>query len=153
MKIALISILLFSALSFEAFAKNCKNSQPCGNSCISWSKTCRIGSSSTCQIPAKPSTSYRSYSAPATPSQAIQPAVPIYRQNVQPPSNQQARLFAQTDAAFVFELPSRSANRIRRLTFDEQVAVYETLGEWSRISAAGTMEEWVISAYLGQNTP
>ncbi|MBO2548356.1 SH3 domain-containing protein [Shewanella algae] len=27
-------------------AKNCKKGQPCGNSCISWKKTCRIGSTS-----------------------------------------------------------------------------------------------------------
>lgn len=30
----------FSPLSFAA---NCKKGQPCGNSCISWAKTCRIG--------------------------------------------------------------------------------------------------------------
>ena len=35
--------LLFT---FTSEAKNCRKGQPCGNSCISWKKTCRIGSSS-----------------------------------------------------------------------------------------------------------
>ncbi len=46
MRLALVVMLcifqLFSAN--DAFAKNCKKGQPCGGSCISWSKTCRIGS-------------------------------------------------------------------------------------------------------------
>lgn len=40
MKFFLIVILLFS---FESLAKNCKKGIPCGNSCISVSKTCNIG--------------------------------------------------------------------------------------------------------------
>lgn len=36
-------IILFSSILLlipPAYAKNCKKGQPCGNSCISWSKTC-----------------------------------------------------------------------------------------------------------------
>ncbi|WP_326511238.1 hypothetical protein, partial [Aeromonas caviae] len=36
----LLSLLIL--LISPAHAKNCKKGQPCGNSCISWSKTCRI---------------------------------------------------------------------------------------------------------------
>jgi hypothetical protein len=40
-------IIIFGLLiSFLTDAKNCKKSQPCGNSCISWNKVCRIGTSS-----------------------------------------------------------------------------------------------------------
>lgn len=46
MRLALVVMLcifqLFSAS--DALAKNCKKGQPCGGSCISWSKTCRIES-------------------------------------------------------------------------------------------------------------
>ncbi|WP_432467607.1 hypothetical protein [Agarivorans sp. Z349TD_8] len=38
----LIHFLFFILLSTSAFAKVCKKGQPCGNSCISWNKTCRI---------------------------------------------------------------------------------------------------------------
>lgn len=36
-------IILFSSILLlipPVYAKNCKKGQPCGNSCISWSKTC-----------------------------------------------------------------------------------------------------------------
>ncbi|EGQ7712393.1 SH3 domain-containing protein [Vibrio parahaemolyticus] len=40
-----ILLVLFLGLTvgFNAQAKICKKGQPCGNSCISWKKTCRIG--------------------------------------------------------------------------------------------------------------
>jgi len=43
--VALLGILVMLA-ALPAEAKNCKKGQPCGNSCISWSKTCHIGTSS-----------------------------------------------------------------------------------------------------------
>ncbi len=44
MKIVIMIFILFF-LSKGVIAKNCKKGQPCGNSCISWSKTCRINQS------------------------------------------------------------------------------------------------------------
>lgn len=35
-----IFISIIFLLNIPAYAKNCKKGQPCGNSCISWSKTC-----------------------------------------------------------------------------------------------------------------
>ncbi|MGL6010643.1 MAG: SH3 domain-containing protein, partial [Shewanella oncorhynchi] len=35
-----------SNLTSVTYAKNCKKGQPCGNSCISWNKTCHVGTSS-----------------------------------------------------------------------------------------------------------
>lgn len=40
---AIIVLGALLAIPFPAWAPNCKKGQPCGNSCISWSKTCRIG--------------------------------------------------------------------------------------------------------------
>ncbi len=59
-KILLVLFLGFT-FGFNAQAKNCKKGQPCGNSCISWKKTCRIGtySSNTYTSP-KSSTSVQS---------------------------------------------------------------------------------------------
>jgi hypothetical protein len=39
---ALIGLLAGVMLATPASAANCKKGQPCGNSCISWDKVCRI---------------------------------------------------------------------------------------------------------------
>ncbi|MCG9719940.1 hypothetical protein [Shewanella sp. Isolate7] len=39
-----ITFMSLLTLSIAAEAKVCKKGQPCGNSCISWAKTCRINS-------------------------------------------------------------------------------------------------------------
>ncbi|CAH9058199.1 hypothetical protein PSECIP111854_02152 [Pseudoalteromonas sp. CIP111854] len=44
MKIVIVSFI-FLLLSTSAIAKVCKKGQPCGNSCISWNKTCRLNQS------------------------------------------------------------------------------------------------------------
>ncbi|MBL4263594.1 SH3 domain-containing protein [Vibrio fluvialis] len=47
MKYKILLVLFFClTVGFNAQAKSCKKGQPCGNSCISWKKTCRIGTSS-----------------------------------------------------------------------------------------------------------
>ena len=38
----LIVIAMLAVVPSIASAKRCKKGQPCGNSCISWSKTCHI---------------------------------------------------------------------------------------------------------------
>lgn len=53
-----------------AEAKDCKNSQPCGNSCISWSKTCHVGSGNSKYAPPRPSSKSRSPSLKAPGSEA-----------------------------------------------------------------------------------
>lgn len=60
---------LLAMLPTQSHAKNCKNSQPCGNSCISWSKTCRVGASAP-----RPAPAYRPPPAqPAPPSNRARP--------------------------------------------------------------------------------
>ena len=42
----LLVLMFFLGMSVcDVQAKNCKKGQPCGNSCISWKKICRIGTS------------------------------------------------------------------------------------------------------------
>lgn len=150
-----ITLLLLVVISGpNAWAKNCKTGQPCGNSCISWNKTCRIGGSSYNYTPSAPAT--RSlYTPEPKPSQITPPHVDqsAKKIDVTPRDTDAGSQFAQTDAAFVYALPSRSAKKIRRLTFGEKVSVYETLGDWSRISPTGTDEEWVQQIYLGTHAP
>lgn len=75
----LILSWLFLALTLQSGASwsaNCKKGKPCGNSCISWDKTCRIGSS----YSPPPASSYSPppatlYSSPST----AQPQAQQYR--------------------------------------------------------------------------
>lgn len=47
----IILLILMAACSSVAYAKNCTKGQPCGNSCISWSYTCHIGTTTTVKYP------------------------------------------------------------------------------------------------------
>lgn len=57
--ILIITILLSTTIE----AKNCKKGQPCGNSCISWKKTCRIGNSNNSYNSTK---TYKKHSMPVS---------------------------------------------------------------------------------------
>jgi LysM repeat protein len=59
-------ILLLLLMGNTADAKNCKRGQPCGNTCISWSKTCHVGRSSYSPPTAPPKVTYTP--PPASPS-------------------------------------------------------------------------------------
>jgi len=151
-----ITFLLLVVISGpNVWAKNCKKGQPCGNSCISWNKTCRIGGSSYNYTPPAPAT--RSlYTPTPKPTQIVAPPQvdqSTEKIDITPRDTDAESQFAQTDAAFVYALPSRSAKRIRRLVFGEKVSVYESLGGWSRISPTSASEEWVQQIYLGTHAP
>lgn len=215
MKALALFLALFSLLTTDVWAKNCRNSQPCGNSCISWNKTCRIGTSSyVAPTPAirtpTPATSYetavasdlyvqdtdtysvnspnhtarrlrrmafgemvRAYqqvgdwiriSEPGQPDEWIirqsltlskpphspaQSEKPPLKYELSQPKDVIAWGNAQTDAAFTYALPSRTAPRLRRLVLGEKLPVYELMGDWARTTPAGADEEWVIRSYLG----
>ncbi len=77
-----LSMALLCALSAPSFSANCKKGKPCGNSCISWDKTCRIGSS----YSPPPASSYSPppatlYSSPST----AQPQAQQYRPSAAAP--------------------------------------------------------------------
>jgi hypothetical protein len=70
-------------------AKSCKKDQPCGNSCISWNKTCHIATPST--PPAASAASSASPNAPSSaapsggetvPAIVLCPTAPIGRSNL-----------------------------------------------------------------------
>lgn len=61
--------------------------------------------------------------------------------------------YALTDAAYVMDLPSHSAGRVRRLKMNELITVHEVLGDWVRISPSTTTEEWVMKAYISTISP
>ncbi|MGR2880891.1 hypothetical protein ABMX65_03535 [Vibrio vulnificus] len=60
----IIILLLGTTVGFTAQAKVCKKGQPCGNSCISWKKTCHKGT-------------YSSYSSPVYSSDSTSNTVGI----------------------------------------------------------------------------
>ena len=62
-----IGTFLLAGLSFSTYAKNCKKSIPCGNSCIAVGKTCRIGSGT--------SSTYKNYSY-SYPSSPLHSSIP-----------------------------------------------------------------------------
>ncbi|WP_447590164.1 hypothetical protein [Aquipseudomonas campi] len=129
MKHALLSLLLLSFLSSEAFAKSCKNSQPCGNSCISWNKTCRIGSAP-------------SYSAPS------RLTAPTVKESSASTVGGQQVVMPLTDAAFVMGAPSMTATKLRRLKLEDSFMVFQKQGPWVRITPTNLAPEWVHSDYL-----
>lgn len=129
----LLTTLFLIALSSTATAKNCRNSQPCGNSCISWNKTCHIGSSSG-RSPATSST-YR-----PTPI-SVEPAKP------KPYGALDAigqPYYVQAGGGFIRSAPSKDAPGVRREVLNERVIPYQQSGAWLRISPNGKKpEEWI----------
>lgn len=121
----------------------------CGNSYIAANKTCRIGSYA---APAAAATA--AVGAAAVAGSAFADNTPNLTPSTAAPAIEQLRTaYALTDAAYVMDLPSQSAGRIRRLKMNELVTVHEVLGDWVRISPSTTSEEWVMKAYISTITP
>lgn len=132
MKTLALSLALLGLFSTDAWSKNCRNSQPCGNSCISWNKTCRIGTPS--------------YVAPAPPVRTQLPAKPHEASTT-------SGLYVQDDDTYSVSSPAHNARRLRRLTFGEMVRVYQQIGDWIRISEPGQPNEWLIRHSLSTSQP
>lgn len=62
----IVAAILVAFLPATALGKNCPNSQPCGNSCISWSYTCHIGTT-----PIVTTKAYQTISFVGAPSVAV----------------------------------------------------------------------------------
>ncbi len=120
----------------------------CGNSYIAANKTCRIGSY------AAPAAAAAAVGAGAVAGSALADDTPSPTPNTATPTIEQLRTaYALTDAAYVMDLPSQSAARIRRLKMNELVTVHEVLGDWVRISPSTSAEEWVMKTYISTMTP
>lgn len=129
----LITTLFLIALSSMVTAKNCRNSQPCGNSCISWNKTCHIGSSSS----GSPATSSTYRPAPISPEAARPKPYGALDAIGQP-------YFVQAGEGFIRSAPSKDAPAVRREVLNERIIPYQQSGAWLRISPNGKKpEEWI----------
>lgn len=120
----------------------------CGNSYIAANKTCRIGSY------AAPAAAAAAVGTGAVVGSAFADDTPSPPPGTATPAIEQLRTaYALTDAAYVMNLPSQSAGRIRRLKMNELVTVHEVIGDWVRISPSTTSEEWVMKAYISTISP
>lgn len=134
MKNTIILLSLFLLLISPVHAKNCKKGQPCGNSCISWSKTCRINTHNY-QL-ATPSTSStlstpRNHEEKVTESKSsnllIRYVIPL-------------KLNVRTK-------PNTSSYIATRLIKGDFVLLYKVEGSWAYISKQG-IYGWVKDEYL-----
>ncbi len=140
--LAMLSLALI--LSFGAEARNCKKGIPCGNSCISASKTCRIGGG-----PTSTTNSYRSYAAPAAAAGAVGLAGVAGSSAIA----QDEVLYAREDTD-TLDQPARNGVVNGRITKGTRVLVYQTSGaSWVRIPPVpGIDHRWVKRDAL-QSTP
>jgi len=131
---AMIALLIIAFLGYgtDVLAKNCRNSQPCGNACISWSKTCRAGSSGE-------TTKHHSKRQIATPasSDIVSPSCSPY--------------FVKTDGAKVRADASATSEILETLKLGDQVQVCEKQAGWARLP--GKSSRWVSYDALSETNP
>jgi len=150
---ALICLVLLSIMALtNAHARNCTKGQPCGGSCISWSKVCRVGTGTSRPTaprsatvpqtvgPSSPSSTGLSQIRPDAPSSTLAPAAG---------AASAATLRVRVDAA-VFEWPEHSAPVIRVVGAGSQMTAYRRHNGWIRISAEKAASEWLPLTVIEQ---
>jgi len=130
-KITVLLLSLFILLIIPAHAKNCKKGQPCGNSCISWSKTCRINT--------------YSYKL-ATPSASSTPKIYERKETILKSSNVLVR-YVIPSKLNVRAKPNTSSYIATRLIKGDFVLLYKVEGKWAYVSKRG-IYGWVKDEYL-----
>ncbi|MFQ2818895.1 MULTISPECIES: SH3 domain-containing protein [Aeromonas] len=125
----LLSLLIL--LISPAHAKNCKKGQPCGNSCISWSKTCRINTYSHQLVAPSTSSTSKVYERKET---SLKSGNVLVRYVI--PSKLNVR-----------EKPNTSSYIATRLIKGDFVLLYKVEGKWAYISKRG-IHGWVKDEYL-----
>ncbi|MCS6119143.1 SH3 domain-containing protein [Shewanella baltica] len=130
----LVLVFLMSNLTSVAYAKNCKKGQPCGNSCISWSKTCHVGTSSQ---------SYKSstlYGANNSQSSGVK--------GTSEPTSENVQAFEVTvDKLNVRDKPNRNGYLLGSLLKGDRIEVITTSGDW-KVFLYKNQVAWVLSVYL-----
>ncbi|MGE6293318.1 SH3 domain-containing protein [Aeromonas media] len=142
-KRTVLLLSLFVLLIIPAHAKNCKKGQPCGNSCISWSKTCRINAYSY-QL-ATPSTSSTS-STSSSPSTSSTPTVYERKETTLKSSNVLVR-YVIPSKLNVRAKPNTSSYIATRLIKGDFVLLYKVEGKWAYVSKR-EIYGWVKDEYL-----
>jgi len=130
-KITVLLLSLFILLIIPAHAKNCKKGQPCGNSCISWSKTCRINT--------------YSYKL-ATTSASSTPKIYERKETILKSSNVLVR-YVIPSKLNVRAKPNTSSYIATRLIKGDFVLLYKVEGKWAYVSKRG-IYGWVKDEYL-----
>ena len=131
-------VILVGFMPNDSWSKNCRKGQPCGNSCISWDKTCRIGNTSTGSsartvIPAAPAVSIQSSPTPA--------------RFIAPIKGPDQRTLSVTGAAF--EWPDFEAPIVSHFDKGRTVTVYSTHRDWVRVSPERSFPvQWVPGSVL-----
>jgi len=129
-----VSLATFALFIFPVQAKNCRKGIPCGNTCISANKTCRIAGGSTKSAPAytaprmvTPATP----SAPSAPASSARPARPVERQK-----QGQITLHAY---------PSTAAPVTGYYVPGQELKVYGSAGDWILISPLDAPKhQWML---------
>ncbi|MEH8226535.1 SH3 domain-containing protein [Aeromonas veronii] len=124
-------IILFSStllLIPPVYAKNCKKGQPCGNSCISWSKTCHKNTYTYSSPIENKKTSKKP--APASTNVLVRYVIP-------------KKLNVRTS-------PSIKANINTSLSKGDFVLLYRQENQWAYISKSGVYG-WVSKKYLSSS--
>lgn len=146
MKFFYCILILFMATSFSVSAKVCRKGQPCGNSCISWNKTCRIGTGSSVY-----SSSGSSYKANGETKSAGS-----YK------SKQQNHLSQDLVGRWMYVSPltlnvrsadSTGAKKIAELKRNDVVYVENVRNGWAKISKSSGIRVtgWVKASYLSHS--
>lgn len=136
--LVIAATLLLFIVSPAAFAKNCKKGQPCGNSCISWSKTCRIGTGS--GKPSEISTSnYRSNVSSNT--------SPMTSHNQSQIAKKYGLYEVTTTRLNVRSKPNPNSEILGHLTKGMRIKVYSFSGDWALVPYLEGLQ-WANANYL-----
>ncbi|APM00233.1 SH3 domain-containing protein [Pseudoalteromonas phage C5a] len=136
MKLNSVLILIFFLLfTFSSEAKNCRKGQPCGNSCISWKKTCRIGS----------------YSYDKKIGFNRKEKVAYSRSEINESENASGRFIVTASKLNVRDNPYTIKNIVGTLEKGEEVYVYSIVNGWAMIKFNSTFY-YVSSKYLTDKT-
>ncbi|MFM4846531.1 SH3 domain-containing protein [Aeromonas caviae] len=146
MRSIVLLLSVFLLLISPAHAKNCKKGQPCGNSCISWSKTCRINTYNY-QL-ATPSTSSTS-STSSVSSVSSTPKVYENKETTLKSSNVLIR-YVIPSRLNVRAKPNTSSYIATRLVKGDFVLLYKIEGGWAYVSKQGRYG-WVKNKYLSMS--
>lgn len=136
--LSLAIIVAISALSvYPVEARNCRKGIPCGNSCISANKTCRIGSSSAPSTPRYVAPRVIAPAPIATPQVLAAPQAPAIpaSQPQQQPKDQRA----------LHAYPSPTAPITGYFIPGQDLNVYGSAGDWILISPLSSENhQWML---------
>jgi hypothetical protein len=128
--IAPVVLAALSVLAFPAHAKNCRKGIPCGNSCISASKTCRSSGGSTSS----------SYFAPSRVAPSVV-APPVSASPIKRP----AKEIAVKDGVPLRAYPSEKAPITGHYIPGSSFDVYGSAGNWILISPLDAPKhQWML---------